>query len=357
MKKVKSWQQYIGIGALILLLLVVFNFRSQLAHALVPFFLAVLVASIIEPMIGFFQKKLRISRGVSAIISLFIVLLFTTVIFTLILVFGVNQIWKLASSIPRGQQRLFSEMNDLIAKARDLFPTLPSESVFYIETTLSGIFTSLQSLITRVLNSILSWAVSIPNVLIIIIITILSSFFIAKDRHVLTSSIVNLLPKNVRKDFHSAAAKAIKEIIGFLKGQLLLSLLTFFLSSIFLGLILRNPYWMILSVVLAILDVIPVLGPGLILIPWSLVELFFGSITVFWITTILNVGILVTRQTLQPIILGDSTGIHPLLMLFSIYAGLMIFGVWGLFLGPIIVIVVRAFFGVFKRMQKGSSDE
>ena len=92
MKKVKSWQQYIGIGALILLLLVVFNFRSQLAHALVPFFLAVLVASIIEPMIGFFQKKLRLSRGVSAIISLFIVLLFTTVIFTLILVFGVNQI-------------------------------------------------------------------------------------------------------------------------------------------------------------------------------------------------------------------------------------------------------------------------
>lgn len=63
MKKVKSWQQYIGIGALILLLLVVFNFRSQLAHALVPFFLAVLVASIIEPMIGFFQKKLRLSRG------------------------------------------------------------------------------------------------------------------------------------------------------------------------------------------------------------------------------------------------------------------------------------------------------
>ncbi|MDD2431143.1 MAG: sporulation integral membrane protein YtvI [Bacillota bacterium] len=356
MKKAKAWYQYLWIGVLILLLLFLFAFRSELSYAALPFFFALIIASIIEPLIVFFQNKLHLSRTISVIISLFIILLITTVIFTFILVFGVNQIWQLASGLPKNQQRLFSEINLLITKARDFFPTLPPESIYYIETTVSSIFSTFQALITRVLNTILTWAVIIPNIFIIIIITIIASFFMAKDRHVLSNSIVNILPSNLRKDFHKASSKAIKEIIGFLKGQLFLSLLTFLLSSFFLGLILRNPYWMILSVLLAILDMIPVLGPSLILIPWSIFELFFGRINVFWITTILNIMILVTRQTLQPIILGDSTGIHPLLMLFSIYAGLMIFGVWGLFIGPIIVIVARAFFGFFQRTQKGSRD-
>lgn len=352
MKKETKWFQYIWIALLVIFLVFTFIFRAELGRAIIPFFLALLIASMIEPLVVFLQTKLKLNRTLSSLLGLIIFILILTVILTIVLVFGINQIWTLASQLPKNQQRIATDMTNLLKKLRDLYPKFPPEYLVYLETLLSNLFSSIQVIITKTLNLILMWAASLPNVIIVTLMTFLATYFITKDRATISQSILRILPFKWQSDFKHAAAKAIKEIIGFIKGQLFLSLLTLILSIIFLGPLLRSPYWMVLSVILAFLDIIPILGPSLILLPWAVIALFLGYTKIFWITSLLYVAIVATRQGLQPKILGSYTGIHPLLMLFSIYAGLIIFGVWGFFTGPIVVIVLRAFIGFIKRIEK-----
>lgn len=351
MKTDYRWQRYVGITLLIIGLILAFLLRHELGKALIPFFLALIIASSIEPLIVFLQSKLHFNRTLASSLSLILAVAMITTLLGIILVYGVNQIFSLASQLPKNQQKIVTDISNLLTKLKELYPKLPPESLGYLESILSNVFASLQSMITKTLNAILTWAASVPSLLIVILITLLATYFISKDRLRIATTILQLLPQNWQKDFKIAAAKAIREIIGFIKGQIFLSLLTLLLSMIFLGFFLKSPYWMVLAVILAVLDMIPVLGPGLILLPWGIIALFLGYIKVTWVTLVLYVVIIVTRQGLQPKILGSYTGIHPLLMLFSIYAGLMIFGVWGLFLGPIILIVVRAFTGFLKAIR------
>lgn len=351
MKTDYRWQRYVGITLLIIGLILAFLLRHELGKALIPFFLALIIASSIEPLIVFLQSKLHFNRTLASSLSLILAVAMITTLLGIILVYGVNQIFSLASQLPKNQQKIVTDISNLLTKLKELYPKLPPESLGYLESILSNVFASLQSMITKTLNAILTWAASVPSLLIVILITLLATYFISKDRLRIATTILQLLPQNWQKDFKIAAAKAIREIIGFIKGQIFLSLLTLLLSMIFLGFFLKSPYWMVLAVILAVLDMIPVLGPGLILLPWGIIALFLGYIKVTWVTLVLYVVIIVTRQGLQPKILGSYTGIHPLLMLFSIYTGLMIFGVWGLFLGPIILIVVRAFTGFLKAIR------
>jgi len=346
------WQRYIKIALLIIGLIFVFMLRIELGKALIPFFLALIIASIIEPLIVFFQSKLHFNRTLASGLSLIFAVAIITALLAIVLVYGVNQIFSFASQLPKNQQKIATDISNLLKKLKEFYPKLPHESLGYLESILSNVFVSLQSIVTKTLNVILTWAASVPTLLIVILITLLATYFISKDRFHIANAILHFLPLNWQKNFKIAATKAIREIIGFIKGQIFLSLLTLLLSMIFLGFFLKSPYWMILAVILAILDMIPVLGPGLILLPWGIIALFMGYIRATWVTLVLYVVIIVTRQGLQPKVLGSYTGIHPLLMLFSIYAGLMIFGVWGLFLGPIILIILRAFIGFLKTIPK-----
>ncbi|MBQ9151486.1 MAG: AI-2E family transporter, partial [Clostridia bacterium] len=131
---------------------------------------------------------------------------------------------------------------------------------------------------------------------------------------------------------------------------LLLGLLTFCLSFIGLAL-LRVPYAFILALLLAVVDLLPLLGTGIILIPWALVCLLLGQVK-------LGIGLLVlyavatlVRQILEPKLIGDGLGLHPLVSLLSMYAGLRLFGVWGMILAPLVAAGVRAVVGADRRFD------
>ena len=130
----------------------------------------------------------------------------------------------------------------------------------------------------------------------------------------------------------------------YLRACLFLGLLTFCLSFIGLA-ILKIPYAFILALLLATVDLLPLLGTGIILIPWAVICLRLGQVK-------LGIGLLalytvstLTRQILEPKLIGDGLGLHPLLSLFSMYAGLRLLGVWGMILAPLVTAAVRVIFG------------
>jgi len=132
-----------------------------------------------------------------------------------------------------------------------------------------------------------------------------------------------------------------KSIFGFLRSQLILSALTYVITlSGFLLLGIKYP--MAIALLVCIVDIMPILGTGSVLVPWASYLILTGD----WYTGIglivLFLFITVFRRVIEPKVLGDSIGISALAALISLYVGLKLAGVVGVFLGPLVVIIFMA---------------
>ncbi|OJF17083.1 MAG: hypothetical protein A6D91_10650 [Bacillaceae bacterium G1] len=131
-------------------------------------------------------------------------------------------------------------------------------------------------------------------------------------------------------------------LIGYIRGQVIIAAVVFAMT--FVGLLmLRVPYALAIAAVIAVVDFLPFLGSGLILLPWAAWALFkhelffgFGLIVVYTAITLL-------RRIIEPKVLGDSLGISTLTVLLSMVIGFSFMGVLGLLVGPVVAVVIKAF--------------
>jgi predicted PurR-regulated permease PerM len=114
----------------------------------------------------------------------------------------------------------------------------------------------------------------------------------------------------------------------------------------FIGLaLLRVPYAFLLAVLLAVVDFLPLLGTGIILLPWAAVSLLLGEVKLGIGLAVLYGVTSVVRQVLEPKLIGEGLGLHPLVSLAAMYGGLRLFGVWGMILAPLLAAAVSAAVG------------
>jgi sporulation integral membrane protein YtvI len=129
--------------------------------------------------------------------------------------------------------------------------------------------------------------------------------------------------------------------MGFIKALIILSTITFILS--FIGLmILQVKYSAIIALVIVLFDILPIIGPGSILVPWAVISLFRGDIFTGIGLLILFLIITVVRRSIEPKILGERIGLTGLATLISLWIGFKVMGVLGIFLFPLALIFYKA---------------
>ena len=101
-------------------------------------------------------------------------------------------------------------------------------------------------------------------------------------------------------------------------------------------------YILVLSIITAIVDILPVLGTGTVLVPWAIYNFVTGNIGLGIGLIIMYVLITVIRQILEPRLVALNVGIHPVLTLMGMYLGVQLFGVIGIFILPITFVLVKA---------------
>ena len=120
----------------------------------------------------------------------------------------------------------------------------------------------------------------------------------------------------------------------------------------FIGLALLGvPYAFLFSLLLAAVDLLPLVGTGIVLIPWGVVSLLLGRVRLGIGLLILYAVTAVVHQVLEPKLIGEGLGLHPLLSLFAMYGGLKLFGVWGMILAPLLVAGVAGALGGGRREE------
>lgn len=207
---------------------------------------------------------------------------------------------------------------------------------------LYGLLSSAVSAVVGALPSVLGGILqTLPSLLFATVITILAGFYFCMDREHILQSVVAILPCRIREKLPQWRRRSRHASWRYFRAYLILMLITFLILLVGF-LVLDVPYALLLAILSAIVDMLPVLGVGTILFPWAAVLLLqrkfylgFGLLILYAVCTLV-------RQITEPKLIGKSLGLHPLLTVFATYVGFQLFGVIGMLLSPLFALVAKS---------------
>lgn len=318
-----------------------FLFMRFVLPFILPFALGIFLAALIEPAVSRLERRWRIPRPLSA--ALVIVLLVGGLAFFAVM--GVirlgAELITLSESLPSVFQAVSALASALADMVGQFSATLPPALKTSVDQQLAVGYRLAQVAVTDLLGVVQGWLTGLPGALMVILITALATYFFSKDKESIRDFLIGLLPGPVRPGAIEIKARLIASTVGLVKAQAVLVSLTFIVILIGLN-VLGTRYALTVALASALLDVIPVLGPSLIFVPWA-AYLFLVGQTGLALGLLLLYGVVaVVRGAAQVYVIGERIGLHPLATLLALYLGVQAFGPVGFIYGPLVAIVLKA---------------
>ena len=300
---------------------------------LMPFIFGWFLATLANPLVRFFEEKLKIKRKAGS------VLVIIMVIFGIcFLLYGtgqrlVREIFGLLRIMPGMWQEIRIEFIGFSKKWSKVIDSLPIEVVETAESIGDSIGTRIGILVGELsmptADAVSSFAGNIPGIVIATIMCLLSAYFFVAEKEYVPNFLKKIIPFSWRKRCLLLKQTTVDVMAGYLKAQLKIEIWIYLLLVVGLVL-LKVRYGYLIAIPIAILDILPVLGTGAIMIPWALFKLLSGDyIFALGLFVIWAVG-LVVRQIIQPKIVGDVLGMEPIPTLILLYVGYKLAGVVGM---------------------------
>ncbi len=341
------------VGAVIFFVWLIFEYAVGIV---IPFAISFCVGVPIYFLSEKIYKKLHLPRKLCA----FVLVLLLLAALGFFLFWAVNRLFleleKLVSWAQENGNGIKNTVDSIIGYAEGLSAKIPFVDQIESIRGLENFRENIDSAISRVIDNLISALSSAipaiamgvirytPKAVITVIVTLLACFYFALDYGKLRDGLMSWLSPAGRERAQRVGAVTGNAVKRYIRAYLLIMLLTF--TEVFVGLIvLGKQYAFLMAVIVAVVDILPVFGAGAVLIPWAVGALIlkdfrtgFGLLILFGIMTII-------RQIAEPKIVGESLGIHPLITLFAMFAGLSLFGIPGMLLGPAVVLIVKEVIG------------
>lgn len=310
-----------------------------------PFLVAIIFAIVLERSINFIVKKTKVPRKAVATTLVIVVYLLMGILAYLIISSLVREAIGLSSNLPELYEQLKTNYTGMYQDVTKMLSDLP-------ETVSSSVYkTGLELLenITKLAGNILKWIIdfvlALPDIMIYVVVTFLATLFLVTDRRTITRYAEELLPNKTFKKLSAVVSGCFKTLGKYLKSQCVLICITFI--ELFISfLILKQPYPLTLAVVVAIVDALPILGTGTVLIPWAIYSAVTGNLSLGIGLMVAYIVITIVRQLIEPKIVSDNLGIHPFVTLIAMYVGFKIFGLFGLIIGPVVMVIYKNVFSI-----------
>ena len=191
-----------------------------------------------------------------------------------------------------------------------------------------------------IVSMVASWIMGFPGFLIQLIFTVISSFFFTLDYETVVAFILRQFQPETQAMVVEVVSSAKIVTWKILRVYALLMTITFL--ELYAGFtILRIPMAAPTAFLVAVVDILPVLGTGTVLIPWGLLMLILGDTSLGVGILVLYLIITVVRQSLEPKIIGSQVGLHPIITLLCIFAGAQLIGVVGIFAFPVMATIIK----------------
>lgn len=307
----------------------------KLIWLFMPFIVGWIISLMANPLVRFFEEKLKIKRRTgSALVIISVLSAICLGIYGIGLKL-VREMLGLLDSLPAIWQSIQLELEGIGQKWFVVISHFPEDMIEKVEY-IGGIVGEKLSLLVKELglpsvDAVGNIATNIPAILIAVIMSLLSAYFFVADKDSINEVLKKRLPLSWQEKWNLMGETLRKAIGGYVKAQFKIEVWVYLILVVGLAL-LRVKYGYLIALGIALLDIFPVFGTGAVLIPWAVIKLLSGQyLYCLGLLIIWGVGQL-TRQIVQPKIVGDSMGLPPLPTLILLYVGYRFGGVVGMIL-------------------------
>lgn len=316
------------------------RFGFWLVGLMMPFLIGFVLASIAYPLTRLQRDRLKFPQPLASLVSLLLVI----GILGGILYFLFN---SLQHSIPMLTNFFENLGTDVMISAENLYWTLQyrypniftiSFEEFIEQMRAPGNLLSFSP--APIISTVFNFARSLPGILLLVIITVISSYYISLEYTAVYTYLRKWLKKRpvIHGFFINIKQYTRSGLMSWLKAQAIIMTIAAIISTVFFLIMgFSNP--LLMGVFLAFFDGLPLFGAGAILLPILLYHLIYANYTNSVLAAVLYILIVITRNFIEPRIIGQHIGINPLITLITIYTGFRLFGIVGLILGIILLVI------------------
>ncbi|GHV34734.1 sporulation integral membrane protein YtvI [Clostridia bacterium] len=319
------------------------NALKLLLSATLPFLIGLALSKLAEPVVRLAVKRAKMPRwAASAVITLALSAAAGALVW-LILSRALYEAGKLLRQLPELMTKLPDMSRSLSWKLETIVAAAPPETQEFLRSSFDKLLKegiAVPGGLYSWLGEAATWLIAFfPAAILFSIALALSVYFISSDYPKVTGFIARQIPQRWRERVFTSMRGMTGTLGKWLAAQGTLMLITAAITLAGL-LVLRVDYVVIMTAVVAAVDALPVLGAGLILVPWALFVMLTGDMGAGIGLLVLWAVLMVVRGVAEPRLVGDRLGLHPLVSLLSMYAGFQLFGVAGMILCPFAAIML-----------------
>ncbi len=342
-EKIKSSKLII----LLLLTGAVYFFLTYLTPLVAPVLTAMLFVTIFGPLLKKMQEKLHIHRQIGAVILLVLAAILLMCLLWILFSWIVGSLPEWVGNLDTFERELESVVD---AVCQTVGKTIGVDSVYLAETLMGnlndGIDYVQQRLVPGMLSQSLTYVKGLAMVGGFLVTFIIAAVLLAKDYDDIMNRLLD------REECHvllEVICGIIRYIATFVKAQLIIISVIAAVAAVVLGIsgIKHGVLWGILA---GLLDALPFIGTGIVLIPLAFVQLFYGYYGKAVVCVVLYIVCIFLRELLEPRLIGRRIGVPTIAVLLSLYAGIQLYGVWGIIKGPLgFVIIYQTYLSLTKK--------
>lgn len=345
-EKYKDFLVHFGFWAAVAAL--IFVFIRFLLRPLLPFIIAFVMAAFLQPVMKWLLNKLHFKSSREGILAVVITVgcyVILVGLLTLLLIGLASAVIDWASGLPD----LFANtiapwVETSLEELLTFVFLLNPEMGLFVQDMLPDVISSLSSTIMNISVSLVSWASSVgtklPGAMLAAIICVIATVFLVKDYDMIVGKVLSILPVKGQVVVGQIRVAIVGILVNFARSYILILFITF--MEVFVGLsIIGMENAAVIATLIALFDFMPILGSGMILLPWTIFTLIQGRIKKGIGLMILWLVVVIARQIIEPRIVSKRVGLYPMATLLCMWLGLKLFGGVGMLALPVIVLIIK----------------
>lgn len=324
------------IKRILILLISIFGFYLLIKCSIfyMPFVIAFIIAMLIEPIIKKIHKKTNLTRKTSAIIVLIIVFAILIGVITWGIITIVSESYNLLNKINEYTEKAYKQFTWIMSQLNFEKINIPEQITGIIQNSTQDIIGNTSKILSNLLNTFIKWITTLPTMGVYIVITLMATYFICADKLYILDQVEHHFPRTWVKRGILHLKEIINSLGSYIKAEFILVAVAFveILIGLYIlkwtGLNIQYPFLVALGI--GFVDALPILGIGTVMIPWAIIAGINGNIKLAMGVLIIFAIVSLMRQFLEPKIVSNQIGIHPIFTLIAMYTGFKIIGVLGL---------------------------
>lgn len=343
---------FLGILA-IYLINIIFNKFPILGYTLSSVIIAIIFAYIIDPIVNYLERK-GVKRQFGVIIVYISVILIFGILIVSVIPKTINEVSNLLASLPAMVDTLIKDVNNFLTEVFAKFnielpenfidvykesnpkvngdvetPQIVSDILDSMKKAINELIVKMQGSLMGSLSNIVSKLYGFLTSAFRLVLIIIFSFYFSVDKERFILKVKKAMPNKYREDISYLTSNIDTALQQFIRGRMLLAIFVGILTMLYL-LVLRVDFAIIIGLITCVADIIPYIGPFLGCAPAVLFAFMDSPMKALWVLILFVIVQWIENNILAPKLIGDSTGLNPLVILISIIIGGGIFGVWGM---------------------------